>query len=181
VRIIAGTARGRVFMTPEGQDTRPTLNRVRESLFDMLQFRVPGARVLDLFSGSGALGLEAASRGAHAVVCNDADLKCAALIQTNARRLGLAENISVSALDYRAALDTLARRGEAFDLVLLDAPYGSDFAYIACEMLVERQLLAEGALVAVEHASKAPWQAPTGLRIAKTRCYGECAITICEE
>jgi len=181
VRIIAGTARGRVFLTPQGQDTRPTLNRVRESLFDVLQFRVPGARVLDLFSGSGALGLEAASRSAGAVVCNDADPKCAALIRENAKRVGLAECIDVLALDFQVALGTLAKNGEAFDLVFLDAPYGTDFAYAACEILVARRLLAAGALVAIEHASKTPWQAAAGLRIIKTRRYGECAITICEE
>ena len=180
MRIIAGAARGRVFMTPPGVDTRPTLNRVRESLFDMLQFRVPGARVLDLFAGSGALGLEAASRGAPTVVCNDADPKCAALIRENAQRVGLAERVTVMALDFRLALDVLEKTGEAFDLALLDAPYGTDFAYAACELLLARRLLKPDAWVAVEHASKAPWQTPAGLHIVKARRYGECAITICE-
>lgn len=180
MRIIAGTARGRVFKAPDGWDTRPTLNRVRESLFDMLQFDIPGARVLDLFSGSGALGLEAASRGAAAVVCNDADAKCAALITQNARGVGLADAVCVLGLDFRAALETLCGRGERFDLVFLDAPYETDFAALACAILTEKHMLAPHARIAVEHAANKQLPLPPELAVVKSRRYGECAITICE-
>ena len=89
LRIIAGSCRGRIFEAPKGLSTRPTLDRVKEAVFGSVQFQVPGAVVLDLFSGSGNMGLEAASRGASRVVCVDHDPACAALIRRNGEKLGL--------------------------------------------------------------------------------------------
>ena len=94
MRIIAGSAKGRSFDAPQGRDTRPTLDRVKEAIFGSIQFQMPGATVLDLFSGSGNMGLEALSRGAAAAYCVDASPECAALIRQNGEKLGLTEGIS---------------------------------------------------------------------------------------
>ena len=115
MRIIAGSAKGTRIDAPEGMDTRPTLDRVKEALFGAIQFDIPGSTVLDLFSGSGSLGLEAASRGAKRIICNDLSPVCAEMIRTNADRARLSERVAVMQMDYRAALERLGQAGEQFD------------------------------------------------------------------
>ena len=180
MRIIAGTARGRTFTAPEGLDTRPTLDHVKEAVFGMLQFDIPESRVLDLFSGSGSMGLEAASRGASAVVMNDRNPQCAALIRRNAADLGLDSLVRVMQNEYQAALSLLAEEGASFDLVFLDAPYHTPYAHEAASTLFLGGLLAEGALVVVEHDSKTPVPPVMGARVRKTKRYGKCAVTVLE-
>ncbi len=178
MRIIAGAARGRAFEAPEGKDTRPTLDRVKEGVFGSLQFDIPYADVLDLFSGSGNLGLEAASRGAKHVVCNDHNAVCAAMITKNAKALGLDGVVSVLQLDYCEAIIRLKQMNESFDIVFLDAPYYEDIAMDACERLFEGGLVKEGGVVVIEHDYKLPPKAKTGvMRIEKTRKYGICGVT----
>ena len=178
MRIIAGSARGRAFEAPTGKDTRPTLDRVKESLFGSIQFDVPDSRVLDLFSGSGNLGLEAASRGAKKVVCNDYNRACAELIAKNAKHLRLDSIVQVTCKDYAACLSDLARAGERFDFVFLDAPYLEGTGQLAAELVFALDLLAEDGRVYLEHADKAP---PTltnpKARLKQTKRYGSCAIT----
>ena len=128
LRIISGSARGRSFDAPQGRDTRPTLDRVKEAIFGSIQFQVPGAVVLDLFSGSGNMGLEALSRGAAKAICVDASPVCAALIRKTGEKLGLGEGIRVLNADYRAALSSIQAEGQRVDLVFLDPPYASGFA-----------------------------------------------------
>ena len=181
MRIIAGSARGRRFDAPAGQDTRPTLDRVKESLFGILQFRVRDAEVLDLFSGSGNLGLEAASRGAKNVVCNDRDAACAQLIENNAVRLGLSACVRVLCMDYEAALARLAAEGAYFDIALLDAPYESGFSGQAAGILFRRGLMKENGLAVIEHMSAHPPAVDESVcRIVDTRRYGYAGITFLE-
>lgn len=179
LRIIAGTARGRRFDAPKGMDTRPTLDRVKESLFGMLQFDLPGSRVLDLFSGSGNLGLEAASRGAARVVCNDRSRDCAEQIRLNAKQLRLDSVIEVLGLDFAACLEQLRREHAKFDLSFLDAPYADGTAQRAAQMLFMLDLVADGGRVVIEHAANLP---PTVggdvARFVDRRQYGNCAISI---
>lgn len=181
MRIIAGSAKGRRFEAPKGQDTRPTLDRVKESLFGMLQFRIAGATVLDLFSGSGNLGLEAASRGARKVVCNDHDRACAALIRSNAELLGLGENIRVICLDYASALSQLHKEGAMFDIVLLDAPYAGGLSEQAARQVLDLDLIRPGGLIIIEHARKLlPAPGAPSARQSDQRFYGELGITTWE-
>jgi 16S rRNA (guanine966-N2)-methyltransferase len=121
MRIIGGTPGGRRLVAPPGSATRPTSDRVREALFSVLGVSVQGARVLDLFAGSGALGLEALSRGAAAAVFVDRSPRAAAAIRANLAALRL--EADVRRMDVRAALRTASARGEAYDLVLIDPPY----------------------------------------------------------
>lgn len=178
LRIIAGTARGRVFEAPDGWDTRPTLDRVKEAVFGMLQFEIPGSRILDLFSGSGNLGLEAASRGAALAVLNDSDARCVRLIGENARRLGLDSICRVMHNEYMDALSVLYDEGLRFDIVFLDAPYQTEFAHLAAERLFQTAMIRAGGYVVVEHAAELPVPAVTGSHVLKTRKYGKCAVTV---
>ena len=178
MRIIAGSARGRAFEAPTGKDTRPTLDRVKESLFGSIQFDIPDSRVLDLFSGSGNLGFEAASRGAKKVVCNDHNRTCAELIMKNAKHLQLDSIVQVTTKDYAACLRDLARAGERFDFVFLDAPYQEGTAQLAAELVFTLDLLAEDGRVFLEHAEKQPPTLTTPLaKLRQTKRYGSCAIT----
>jgi 16S rRNA (guanine(966)-N(2))-methyltransferase RsmD len=123
MRISSGKFRGRVLKTPKGEATRPTSGLVRETLFNILARDIPEARVLDLFAGSGSVGLEALSRGAaHAVFVEKARLALACL-RENIAALGVADRVAVLPLPVDRALDDLARAGETFDLIFLDPPF----------------------------------------------------------
>ncbi len=177
-RIISGSAGGRRLRTPPGPGTRPTSDRVREALFSSLESRggLAGAHVMDLYAGSGALGLEAASRGAGSVLLVESHHRAAGVIRGNIRSLGLpgAELVAAtveSALDRPAAL--------RYDVVLADPPYDVREAALArvLELLMARQWLAEEAVVVLERSSRSPeppW--PHGLVGRGCRRYGETAL-----
>jgi 16S rRNA (guanine966-N2)-methyltransferase len=175
-RIIAGTAGGRRIETPKGPDTRPTSDRVREALFGALQARdvLDGAVVLDLYAGSGALGLEAASRGAASVVLVDAARSAVAVARRNVDALGLPGVRVVQS----PVLRFLAGPPAPADLVLLDPPYALDEADLA-EVLaaLDPDHLASEAVVVVERAGRSPeprW--PPGWFPDGVRRYGDTAL-----
>ncbi|MDQ1289591.1 MAG: rRNA (guanine966-N2)-methyltransferase [Actinomycetota bacterium] len=177
-RIIAGAARGRRLQTPPGDGTRPTSDRVREAVFSALDARgaVDGARVLDLFAGSGALGLEAASRGAVDVVLVDSSRRAV----DTARRNVLAVGESGVSVVHSPVLRYLGRSpGEPRDLVFLDPPYALDEPSLARHLsaLVTGSWLAPDALVVVERSGRGPepeW--PPVLAAEPVRRYGETAV-----
>lgn len=156
MRIIAGTAGGRRFDAPTGRSTRPTLDRVKEAMFGMIQFDVEGRRVLDLFAGSGNLGLEALSRGACYVVFCDSDKKAAALVESNLKMLEFSDRGEVVSSDCFNLLSRLAHRGERFSLVLLDPPYNAGLTEKVLNALVELKLLSAGCIILAEHSQKKP-------------------------
>lgn len=178
LRVIAGTARGRRFETLPGLATRPTLDRVKESVFGSLQFDLPGSSVLDLFSGSGSLAFEALSRGAAFAVCNDVSPACTALIRRNAAALHLDERLTVLQLDYRAAIERIAGMGVRFDFAFLDAPYESGFGADAAERLFRQRLMQPDGRILIEHAAGGEIAAVPGvMRPVRTRRFGKCAVT----
>lgn len=122
MRIITGIARGRRLETLAGEDTRPTAERVKEGLFSVLQFEIEGRRVLDLFAGSGQLGLEALSRGAASCVFVDKNAAAVEIVRRNLKQTGLAEHGRVICQDAAAFL---ARGNETFDIAFLDPPYAA--------------------------------------------------------
>lgn len=132
MRIVAGTARGRKLVSPEGMDVRPTTDKVKESLFNIIQFEVPDARVLDLFAGTGQLGLEALSRGAAEAVFVDASGKSLATVKKNAELCGFTDRAKLVHAD---ALSWLSRGEGEFDLVFLDPPYHKGLCDKAFEWL----------------------------------------------
>lgn len=178
-RIIAGSAGGRRLVVPRGDATRPTTDRVREALFSGLESRgaLRGARVLDLYAGSGALGLEAASRGAAAVVLVDSAREAVAVARRNAAAVAL-PGVEVVLSPVHRYLERGAG-ASPFDLVLIDPPYplGEGDLAAVLALLPGRGWLAEGAHVVVERNTRSPeptW--PAGLSGVAGRRYGETAV-----
>lgn len=181
-RIIAGSAGGRSLRTPKGDRTRPTSDRVREALFSALAARgaLAGARVLDLYAGSGALGLEALSRGAFRATFVETDRAAAGLIRTNAATLGLREAVVATT----RVESFLAGGGHAaYDLVFLDPPYAlaTDAVESALAMLVTGGWLAPEALVVLERSTRSAEPAwPLGLAGTTHKRYGETTVWFAE-
>ena len=172
MRVIAGAARGRRLVAPAGDLVRPTADRVREALFSSLAPLVPGAVVLDAFAGSGALGLEARSRGAARVTFVEQDRRALVALRRNVEVVAL-DGTEVIAGDVVRMAATGRVAGAPFDLVLLDPPYAFDEARLAALLADLLPSLAEGATVVVERAASAPaptW--PAGLRPLGERRYG---------
>jgi 16S rRNA (guanine966-N2)-methyltransferase len=152
MRVIAGDARGRKLSAPRGLATRPTLARVRESMFSRLSVRhdFQGLHLLDLFAGTGSLGIEALSRGAGDVTFVESARPALTALRRNLDALGFAGRARVLKSDVLRALETLAGEGERFDLVLLDPPYRKGWGDQVLPRLLELNLLCDGAWVATE-------------------------------
>ena len=178
MRIISGEARGRTLFAPSGDQTRPTSDKIRGSLFNILNGRVEDAEVLDLFGGTGALALEALSRGAARAVIVDSSRAAIEVIRRNAGNVlkdALAERALILKTDYRSAISAL--NGRRFDLVFLDPPYRMLDAYPdAIERLWKAGALSEGAVIVAERRQEAVIRVPEGFEIYDTRHYGETSI-----
>lgn len=179
MRIVAGEWRGRQLVAPKGRGVRPTLERVRESIFDVLQMHVKGAKVLDLFAGSGAFGLEALSRGARHVVWCDADPGSVAAVRDNGRRLGARMPPgTVLAMDAVAAIERLKSARETFDIVFVDPPWESGYYDETLMALALAGIVAPGGWVVVEHARKYDVSPVFGALVReKERQYGDTRVS----
>ena len=176
MRIIAGQCGGAQLYAPRGMDTRPTQDKVKESLFSIIQAYVPGAKVLDLFGGSGALALEALSRGADFAALADRDREAASCIRRNIEKLRLQEAARLYAADWRQALSQMKAEERRFDLVFLDPPYRMPVLEECCAALADMELLETDALLVLEHRLGAV-PAPDGrFALWKERAYGDTAI-----
>ena len=175
MRIIAGEAGGRRITAPAGTNTRPTLDRVRENLFNMLQGKVEGCRVLDLFAGSGALSLEALSRGAKEAVLVDCDRRAVAAEKQNIEALGYGGRAAVVCADWRQAVSAIQGRGKRFDLVFLDPPYAMQDLREVFDALVP--LLDAEALVVLEHEAGKKPETGGGFACEKERNWGYCGVS----
>ena len=150
MRIISGKARGTKLKTLEGSNTRPTLERVKEALFSMIQFDISGARVLDLFAGSGQLALEAISRGASYADLADSSKDAVSVIRENIKKTHSEEKTTLFFGDYK---QFLLRAKNKYDLVFLDPPYAGEMLLDALGMILQRDLLSEKAVVVCEMAA----------------------------
>lgn len=176
MRVIAGTAKGHRLEAPPGKGTRPTSDRVREALFSSLQPRLRGARVVDLYAGSGALGIEALSRGADVVTFVERSKPVQRVIRQNLDHTGFADRADVLVREVRQALRD-GPPGAPFDIALLDPPYATDRHELEelLELLVP--LLTPDAIVVLERPtrSSAPtW--PAGLNPGRVRRYGDTSL-----
>ena len=176
MRIIAGEARGRSIAAPKGQDTRPTQDYVRESLFNILRLDVPDANVLDLFAGSGALALEALSRGAANATAVDCSTDAIACIRRNVEVLKVTEKATVIRADWQAALERLSRDGARFTLAFLDPPYRMGDLGVICRKMAACNVLASGALVVAEHGRGVSPTPGEGFIQRDVRRYGDTEI-----
>ena len=176
MRVVSGSARGTVLKTPDGMQTRPTADRVKEALFSILHFDVPGTRVLDLFGGTGQLGIEALSRGANSAVFVDSSESACRLIRENLRRTGFQNRANVVCCDY---MSYLKNTHERFDIILLDPPYAEVFLENALKMITEIDILQSGGIIATERSlEKDLLCAFSGYTRSKDYKYGKTILTI---
>ena len=150
MRVVAGKARSILLETPKGNSTRPTTDRIKETLFNMIQGYCPDALVLDLFAGSGGLGIEALSRGAEYACFVDQDRNAVKCITGNVERAGFAKQSDVFQSDFQTAILRMKDRGKKFDLVFLDPPYDCGLEFKALASLNDAGILSEDVLVVVE-------------------------------
>lgn len=185
MRIVSGSARGRTFDAPQGMDTRPTLDRVRENAFNILQMKVRGARVLDLFSGSGAMAFEAISRGAEHAVLVDCAKNAYQIEKANAQKLRMDSRCTILNCDWQQAVRQLAAQAVRFDIVILDPPYALHDMSPVMESLIP--LLQKDAVILLEHEAKTFPSTPDGFELYDNRKYGIAGLSFfrqysaCEE
>ena len=176
MRVITGKARGVQLKTPEGMLTRPTTDRVKEALFSIINFDIPGARVLDLFGGTGQLGIEALSRGAKSAVFVDQREEACKLIRENLKRTKLEQDARVVRGDY---MDYLRSCREQFDIILLDPPYAEVFLENALKRITEIDILQSGGIIVAERplGKELPWEFE-GFQRSRDYKYGKILLTI---
>lgn len=176
MRVITGKAKGVTLKTPQGMQTRPTADRVKEALFSIIQFDVPYAKVLDLFGGTGQLGIEALSRGASGAVFVDQSHQACSLIKENLSRTHLAGQGTVICSDY---LQYLKRCRETFDIILLDPPYAEVFLENALKCITEIDILKSGGIIVTERplGKELPFEFG-GFSRSRDYKYGNTLITL---
>ena len=177
MRVISGSARGCNLQAPEGLDTRPTTDRIKETLFNIIAFDLPGCRFLDLFAGSGAIGIEALSRGAEKAVFVDASDKCKKVIEANLKHTRLAERATLITKDILSAIDLLKIKGEKFDMVFMDPPYMEGFTEPVLKALAVSGILADECKIIVERSSKTEMPSVEGLTIYREKEYKTTVMT----
>jgi len=176
MRVITGKARGIQLKTPDGMLTRPTADRVKEALFSIINFDIPGAKVLDLFGGTGQLGIEALSRGAESAVFVDAREESCKLIRENLKRTKLEREAKVIRSDY---LDYLNHCREQYNIIFLDPPYAEVFLENAIKRITEIDILQSDGIIVAERplGKELPWEFE-GYTRSKDYKYGKVLLTI---
>jgi 16S rRNA (guanine966-N2)-methyltransferase len=182
MRIIAGSAKGLPLRAPTGQDTRPTSDKVRGAMFSMLEARLTdglaGLSVLDLFAGSGALALEALSRGATQAVAVDCSSAAHSAIHANAAKAGFDSACEALRMGVEVAIERLGREGRQFQLVLADPPYAADIQQLV-EAIERSGVVAAGGLVMVEHSRRQqPAEKVGGLALEVRRRHGDTVVSL---
>ena len=178
MRVIAGALKGRPLVAPPGHRTRPTADQVRIALMDALMPWLSDARVLDLFAGSGAVGLEALSRGAAHGTFVERDVRALGALRTNVETLGLRAHARLARGDVARELERLAREGERFDVVFLDPPYEADLVAATLARLGQGRVTVPGAMVVAQHFTKqSPPDTIGCLRVLRRRRFGETTLT----
>ena len=176
MRVISGSARGTRLKTPDGQLTRPTSDRVKEAIFSVIQFEVEGSRFLDLFGGSGQMGIEALSRGAKSAVFVDGRREACRLIQDNLKLTRLQDKATVVQSDY---LSYLSRCRETFDIIFLDPPYAEVFLENSLRKISEIDILSSRGIIICERPAEKllDFEVP-GFQRGKDYRYGNTWVTI---
>ena len=178
MRIITGSAKGTKLKVPVGIDTRPTADRVKESVFNILSDIVVDAHVLDIFAGTGNLGLEALSRGAKTAVFIDNSNDSIAIIKENANHTKLAQQTEIYKNDVLRALDRFVQDERSFDLLFCDPPYKKGFVQVVLEKLDQFPIMALGGVVVIEHSRHEKiadeWE---NLQLKRTERYGATLVS----
>ena len=148
MRIISGKARGTKLYTLEGDNTRPTLDRVKESIFNIIQNEIDGAKILDLFAGSGAIGLECLSRGAEQAVLCDSSKAAIDIIKKNVEKTHMEEKVQIINMDFENCLNNL--KSQQFDIIYIDPPYATDYILKSLKKIIELHIAKEESLIIIE-------------------------------
>ena len=174
MRIIAGARRGHKLYDFEGKDIRPTTDRVKESMFNLIQDFIPGSLVLDLFAGSGALCFEALSRGANGGVCVDKDARSIEVIKKNNKTLAFS-NVEIINCDAMSFLDSTKKE---FSLIFLDPPYNKGYIAPVMEKIIEKNVLADSGIIVLESDFSDEHGEFEGLIKLKQKKYGRSYVTV---
>ena len=172
MRVIAGTARRVQLISPKGLNTRPTSDRAKEGLFNILGERVRGALMLDVFCGSGAIGIEALSRGAEKVVFADSAAEAIQALKLNLAKTKLAEKSEIIHANTLHVIYTLAQKGLCFDIIFLDPPYQTELLIQTLTKLAEKNILTESGMIIAETDAKFDIFVPEVFMLESTRVYG---------
>ncbi|MCI6737249.1 MAG: 16S rRNA (guanine(966)-N(2))-methyltransferase RsmD [Intestinibacter sp.] len=178
MRVISGKARGLKLNTPKNQDVRPTTDRVKESLFNIINFDIMDSNVLDLFAGTGSLGIECLSRGANKCVFVDKSKESMSIVKSNIKKARV-ENESITMnIDFKSAILSLGNKGEKFNIIFMDPPYYKNMFEDALSMVDQNNLLEEDGVIVVEHDTKDSFPENIG-RLYKSRDkkYGKTTLT----
>lgn len=176
MRVIAGTAKGVSLKTPDGLATRPTAERVKEALFSMIHFDIPGKKILDLFAGTGQLGIEALSRGAKFAVFTDAREEACKLVRENVQKCRFSQQAQVLRADYKQFLHNCKDR---FDIIFLDPPYVEVFLENSLKIISEIDILQSGGIIITERPADKPLTMEiSGFSRSKDYKYGNTVITV---
>lgn len=176
MRIIAGSAKGRRLATPKSDKIRPALDQVKEAIFNIL-FDVSDMDVLDIFAGTGNVGIEALSRGATHCTFIDKSPEAIGLIRENLERCHLTEQGTVFPRSANIAIPILARDGKTFDLIFIDPPYLKNLVNPTLQLVAKHKLLRAGGTIVIERHPKEPVTAPEGLVVSDERKYGQTMIS----
>lgn len=173
MRVIAGSAKRLLLKTVDGMDTRPTTDRTKETLFNMLQPNIPDCTFLDLYSGSGAIGIEALSRGARTAVMIENNPKAVSCIKENLERTRLEDRAVVMSCDVMSGLKRLEGKNYRFDIVFMDPPYDHDYERQALLYLVQSPMTGEDTVFVIEASRDTDfgWLSQCGCRLIKTKEY----------
>lgn len=177
MRVIAGSAKGHNLKTPEGLETRPTTDRIKETLFNIIAFDLPNCDFLDLFAGSGAIGIEALSRGANRAFFVDESNICADIIEQNLAHTKLEAKGEILKKDVNTGIKDLVNRKLKFDIIFLDPPYKKKLSESVLKMIAEGGILKKDGYVIVESATKIPLEKIEGFHVIREKVYKTTVIT----
>ncbi len=180
MRVISGKSRGTKLNAPEGIETRPTVDRIKETLFNMITFDVPGCHFLDLFSGSGAIGIECLSRGAEKVVFVEKSPQAMACIRENLIKTHLLEEAILYPVDVVQAIDALEHKKETFDIIFLDPPYALEALETLLNKISSSTLLKESGYIILEHGTQYPLGELNNLKCIKQKKYKTTTLSFFE-
>lgn len=177
MRVIAGAAKGHTLQTIEGLNTRPTTDRIKETLFNIIAFDLPECSFLDLFAGSGGIGIEALSRGAAEAVFAEAAAECQQVIAANLQHTKLQDRARLMKMDVLSALDKLAEEGKSFDIIFVDPPYESGLYEPVLEKIAASGLLKQEGYLIAERSSQIPLTLPAGMEVLREKAYKTTVLT----
>lgn len=175
MRVISGLKRGTNLYSPVNEKTRPTTDRVRENIFNLIRFSVPGAKILDLFAGSGAMGIEALSQGGERCVFVDSDREAVKIIEKNVEKTAFSDKSRIIKMPFD---NFLKIADDKFDLVFLDPPYHRNLISEAMELIVKRGLDSDGCLFVLESDYDEEIKLPKGYLPFREKIYGRVKITL---